>query len=266
MLLAGLLMACNRRSPLSTEPFTLPSPTSPPPGTLFGVVFEPRALIGTASGTATVILNRPTVEQDLDITISSSDSSVVLQSSVATVPAGRDRASVRVTSQNPQADKQVGITASAVSASITASLPVWVAVPTFFVWFSDPGDPIGRGEFGRLFAPVQTFRITGDASLVHVDITGSERWSLEFSAIRGSRLQVGVYEQAMRSSSRDASHPGLEVGGRGTGCNTVGGRFEVHDIAPGSGVPNRFDITFEHRCENFFPPLRGEVRFNGGTR
>jgi len=140
-------------------------------------------------------------------------------------------------------------------------------VPTFLAWFSDPGDPVGLGEFGRLFVPVQTFRITGDASLVHVEISGSEFWLLEFSAIKGSRLQVGAYEQAMRSAFRDSSHPGLEVDGRGTGCNTVGGRFDVHDFAVGpTGVPSRFDITFEQRCNNFYPPLRGEVRLNAGSR
>jgi hypothetical protein len=108
------------------------------------------------------------------------------------------------------------------------------------------------------------FSAFGDGTLVRVRVMGQgiNFWFLEFSAPRGTRLRVGAYEDAMRSAFRDATRPGLDVGGQSRGCNTVAGRFEVQEVEfrPDGLVP-RFRATFEQHCDNRSAALRGEVRF-----
>ena len=74
---------------------------------------------------------------------------------------------------------------------------------------------------------------------------------------------MGSYTQAERAAFRSAGKPGLDVHGRGAGCNMVAGSFEVLDFGTLSdGGLASLTITFEQFCEaspgNW---LRGWVRY-----
>jgi len=144
---------------------------------------------------------------------------------------------------------------------------------------SEPGEPLGRGEFnyytpeeGRFFLPpsLPTPSPAVPENEVRSSFSGfSVSWSLRFAAPPDESLTVGVYENAVRVSSRQPGQPGIDVfsarGGIARGCNgTTGGRFEVKEIAfdPDS-VPTSFWATFEHTCAGAV--LRGEIRFNANV-
>jgi hypothetical protein len=100
---------------------------------------------------------------------------------------------------------------------------------------------------------------------IHVTPSSSDQglwWDLWFSSNQiGAPLTTQVYENAERAPFASPNHPGIDIGGDGRGCNTISGRFEIHDIA-WSSVLSRFTATFEQFCEqNPSNVLRGCVHF-----
>jgi hypothetical protein len=139
--------------------------------------------------------------------------------------------------------------------------------PTFLAWSSDVGDVTGLGSFGHVTDATAAFSRTfsGAASASLLITRGLEHWSVEFAPVQGGRLQPGVYEGAVRAISRDATHPGLDIGYR-SGCNSLTGRFVIREVAfaSDSGV-SRLNATFEQHCGGAAPAIRGEIRFNALT-
>ena len=83
-------------------------------------------------------------------------------------------------------------------------------------------------------------------------------WDLTFSSQRlGTSLSRGVYENAQRAPFASPGHPGLNVSGDGRGCNTLTGRFQVHDYELQNGVAQRIAVSFEQHCEGGASVLRG---------
>jgi hypothetical protein len=256
-------VSCNRRSPLPEQGSIVPSPM-PSPLAMFGIIFDPRGVTGSAPVTGTVILNQQAPAGGTVVGLSTGDQSAARVSASVTVPDGADRASFPIATQPVSTDRNVSISGSASGTSVGATLPVWALLPTSFSWFSDPGDLAGEGRFGRLTRATATFfLVTGAAGSMWVDVNGGigDFWHVEFGAPRGMQLHVGSYEGAIRSSSRDVTHPGLDISGRG-GCNTLTGRFDVREISFGAnGMISHFDATFEQHCQNAPAALRGEFRF-----
>lgn len=188
--------------------------------------------------------------------------------SVVTIPVGADRVDFPVSSRVVKRDTPVAVNAAVDARVVTRTIGVWAVLPTFFSWFSDAGDAIGRGEFGRFTTENATFSATGNASGVEIRVTSgvSEFWSLSFTPRRGGELRVGTYENAMRSAFRDNVSPGLDVSGRSRGCNTVAGRFDVLEAEFSGSQVRTFRATFQQHCSNSSAALLGEVRFTSGAR
>ena len=128
---------------------------------------------------------------------------------------------------------------------------------------SEPGDFIGQGRRHRLSQLADaTFRARGTSSLlVMVDgYDAGSSWSISLSAPRGEMLRPGTYEGAQRYPFQPSGVPGLEVSGEGRACNTLRGRFVVHEAEYSrSGALRQFRATFEQHCEGAAPALFGEV-------
>ena len=84
----------------------------------------------------------------------------------------------------------------------------------------------------------------------HLSYFGAGNWNLALAAPQGQRLKVGTYEGATRWPFQAATVPGLSFYGQGRGCNTVTGRFVIHDIAiDHEGRVHRLHVTFRQHCE-----------------
>lgn len=88
-------------------------------------------------------------------------------------------------------------------------------------------------------------------------------WYLDFdSSMLGIPLDVGVYDMAERYPFESPDHPGISIDGDGRGCNTITGRFEVHDTArDGSGNVTSATVSFEQHCEGGQPVLDGCIHY-----
>ena len=270
--LVALSGACSDpKSIFETPTSATPTPNGPPiptpVSTIVDMVFEPRALNGGASGTGTAILTVPAPAGGLTLQLSTNDGAVAVPS-VVTVPAGASRADFRVSSSPVARDTTVSVNATAGDRVVTRPLGVWAVLPTFFTWFSDAGDWVGSGEFGRMTTETAAFTASGSASEVNIRVngTGLEFWGLTFAPVRGGQLHVGTYEGATRSAFRDNASPGLDVSGRSHGCNILAGRFEILEADFSGGQVRAFRARFQQHCENGSPALIGEIRFTSGAR
>lgn len=137
---------------------------------------------------------------------------------------------------------------------------------TFVTMFSDPGDYIGGGD-ARSFVPSDSsITLSGTASYLGVSVSGGtlgDSFGLTFAAPPGKALKQGLYLGAQRAPFREAGRPGIDIDGDGRGCNEIGGRFDVKDIATdASGAVTMLWLTYEQHCENGVPALFGEVRYH----
>lgn len=142
--------------------------------------------------------------------------------------------------------------------------PLDSSVTTSLTMRSQIGDYIGGGRDYRLTPPDAVFRTSTDGlSEVSVSIReGSNFWSLNLAAPRGSRLEPGVYLGAARAAFRGAGQPGLDVFGEGRGSNQLTGFFEIKEIAFRNGEIESLWAFFEQHSEGLPPALTGEIRIN----
>jgi hypothetical protein len=92
-------------------------------------------------------------------------------------------------------------------------------------------------------------------------------WFLEFGTTAlGRNLGIGYYGKAERGGFASPGHPGLDVGGLGSGCNTIRGQFTIlaaqfdYSVTPTRVVS--FAAEFEQRCEGFGAPTTGRIYLN----
>lgn len=77
-----------------------------------------------------------------------------------------------------------------------------------------------------------------------------DHWRLSFSStLLDGPLTTGVYQMAQRVFSESPGHPGMDIGGDGRGCNTIGGGFQVHELEKADSTLLRVTISFEQHCE-----------------
>lgn len=129
-----------------------------------------------------------------------------------------------------------------------------------------------RGDVGEYISGGRSYSWTpAGASLIArgnevfvsigVQAVSGEYFTAEFAPGRNDILLPGVtYENAARYSFHFPA-PGLSVYGSGRGCNTLTGRFTVHEISHEDGVLSSFSATFEQHCEGGAPGLYGSVAF-----
>jgi hypothetical protein len=138
----------------------------------------------------------------------------------------------------------------------------------FVTMYSDRGDSIGVGEPRLFYSPGNAaISLSGDGSYLIVSVNGGtlgDYFSMNFAAPIGQTLHGGVYLGAERAAFRTADHPGMDIYGNGSGCNEVGGRFDVKDIQIGAtGSIKALWLTYEQHCERGVPALFGEIRIGG---
>ncbi len=100
----------------------------------------------------------------------------------------------------------------------------------------------------------------------HVTPSGQDQgawWDFDFdSSMLGIPLDVGVYDMAERYPFESPDHPGISIGGDGRGCNTITGRFEVHEnTLDGSGNVMSATVSFEQHCEGGTAVLNGCIHY-----
>jgi hypothetical protein len=88
-------------------------------------------------------------------------------------------------------------------------------------------------------------------------------WNVELSTQRLSLpLAVGTYQGAERAPFASFMKPGLNVSGDGRGCNTLSGKFSIHEISWDGDILMHVLASFEQHCEEGPSALRGCVKFD----
>src|SRR5262249_28284407 len=137
------------------------------------------------------------------------------------------------------------ITAFAAVAAVLG-LASSVRAATFAVLDSDAGDYIGGGVHETLNDEAAFGASPNYDSRISVSYHGVGGWIyFDFAAPQGQPLAPGAYEGAVRFPFQGITQPGLSVYGNGRGCNTLTGRFVVHEAVISNGVVERFAVDFE---------------------
>ncbi len=108
---------------------------------------------------------------------------------------------------------------------------------------------------------------SGSSTTDHISVnvdgpSSSSWWYLEFDASDlPVDLEAGVYEGAERYPFQAPGHPGLSISGSGRGCNTLTGKFQVHEHARDATGLVRATVSFEQHCEGGPGAVRGCVHF-----
>jgi hypothetical protein len=151
----------------------------------------------------------------------------------------------------------IAVELPAVAASATAAPTAWAAL------YSTAGDPVGRGANQLLQqSPGLSINASGTPAGVSVVTSGSHSFSFVFAPVQGSALSVGSYLDAQRAEFRATGHPGIDIYGDGSGCDSDSGQFTVEDIGFVNGTVSRLAIAFDQHCGAVTAALFGEVRFN----
>ncbi|MEW8296530.1 MAG: hypothetical protein AB2637_09310 [Candidatus Thiodiazotropha sp.] len=147
---------------------------------------------------------------------------------------------------------------------------------------AEPGDWVGGGigadEVLWTHGNQGIFSVTSNFDQgVSVTFDDGNYWSFDFAAPTydpvtntntGNRLEVGFYDNATRYPFNSPTRPGLSFSGNGRGNNTLGGWFDVLDIAyAASGDILRFAVDFRQfgGSESMSgPSTYGSLRINSG--
>lgn len=135
---------------------------------------------------------------------------------------------------------------------------------TFLRYTSTPGDWIGQGQTATFPVNSGTWTVTLSAGQREIRIRfnagGATWWDATFAAANGQKLDLGTYQNATRYPFQAPTSPGLSFTGSGRGCNTLTGRFTIHDMAlDPAGKLHRFHVTFRQHCEGGASYLDGEI-------
>jgi hypothetical protein len=145
-----------------------------------------------------------------------------------------------------------------VVASLLLAARFACAQSNMVLFISQSGDYIGQG---RTYATTNTgdFSISGGPTLITVGAFGFDFY---FAGPGGAALTVGVYLNSARWPF-NGSAPGLDISGNGRGCNTECGSFQVLELhTDGSGLVDRYWVTFSNKCECYNAPMTGEIRYH----
>src|SRR5689334_1431567 len=137
---------------------------------------------------------------------------------------------------------------------------------------SDSGDYVGDGQTYHLVSSAPddvqqpSLDPIGLGPGVDIRFTKEGFWQFKFAPAVGTQLQVGAYENAVRQISLGAGHPGMDIGGRGRGCNQLIGRFDVLEVAYGTdGRVERLAVDAVQYCESSARALRLNLRYGNTT-
>jgi prepilin-type processing-associated H-X9-DG protein len=121
------------------------------------------------------------------------------------------------------------------------------------VLFFDGSGYIFNGTQAVTVGTFTTSQATADTVRIWVEPSDPAQglwWDVELSSRElGQPLGTQVYEGAQRAPFASPGHPGIDIGGDGRGCNTISGRFQIHDLDWSGTSLSRFTATFEQFCE-----------------
>jgi hypothetical protein len=142
-----------------------------------------------------------------------------------------------------------------------------VSADTFIFFDSDAGDYIGNGVTQTLTDSNGVFTASKNYDNgVTVSYNGGSYWTLNFAAAGDQLLSPGAYDGATRFPFQSPLAAGLSVSGAGRGCNTLTGRFYVHEVTyEADNSISAFAADFEQHCEGGVPALYGVVRVNSSV-
>ncbi|MDG4807961.1 hypothetical protein O7634_14490 [Micromonospora sp. WMMD1120] len=163
------------------------------------------------------------------------------------------------------------VLAAALALAVTTIGTLTVAVPAVarapesatLAVDGDPDDPISQGEAVAFStASGDGFNVWGTANHLTVQVFDPPAgpWTIELSAPVNQPLVVGTYTGATENTY-ESPLPGIVLSGNDRAC-LFGqtGSFTVTDISWGPhGYLERFDATFEQRCNYSTGTARGEV-------
>lgn len=132
---------------------------------------------------------------------------------------------------------------------------------------SDDGDSIGQGEDFAFDPTNATFTAYGTDADVHLVVEhGDDIWRLDFRPDANRLLLPGTtFEGAARYGFNSPSQPGMDVSGRGSGCNSLTGTFAVDHARYSSSRLRELSLTFEQHCEGAAAALRGRLEWRVGA-
>ncbi|SIN34255.1 hypothetical protein [Micromonospora cremea] len=155
--------------------------------------------------------------------------------------------------------------AAATLGALAAAPPVQAKAPQSgsLTVTGDPDDPISEGRsYSFATAAGDGFNVWGTANHLTVQVFDPPAgpWTIDLSAPVGQPLTVGTYTGATENTY-ESPLPGIALSGNDRICMYgQTGSFTVTDISWGPhGYLERFDATFEQRCNYSTGSARGEV-------
>ena len=174
--------------------------------------------------------------------------------------------------QSPQLIRRLAVLVAAfviVSGGFWASVPRIAAETAYTAAYLDGevGEGLTNGRATTYLSPGDSFigTISPDLSEVTVRVNAGDA-TIILAAPPGEDLAIGTYTGAVRSAFRGPGQPGIDISGKGVGCNTTAGSFTVQEI----------NVDAAARSSPSPPPsssnaatnpslLYGEVRYNATT-
>lgn len=262
----GLLSigGCNQQvavleTPVAPSPTAAPIPVPTQPQ-IAGISISPRGVEGGDGATGVVTLAGAASVFPVTVSLSSSNEAAMV--SEAIVPAGASIGRFGVKTGRFPDDRTVVISASTPERTVTTNFEVWaINAPVYFKYFSDEGDFVGGGGFGRFVPGTSTISAVCDRNEVRVRITapGSQVWSATFRGSVNEPLWAGAAYDVYSAGEKEYG-PDLDIRGQSRACSTTDGRFLVEEIDLRNNRVNLFRASFEQRCNGSDGALYGEVR------
>ena len=140
------------------------------------------------------------------------------------------------------------------------------AQTTALYFDSQPGDYVGQGQTRTWTDAELTFILTLSPDRSQLTVTTAfdptkDNWRLVFAGPRGTALGSGIYEPALDAPFQPPHLSGINVGGNGRGCDSVG-RFHVYELEVDSSAQvQRFAVDFEQHCNEKSAALFGSFRY-----
>ena len=138
-----------------------------------------------------------------------------------------------------------------------ASVP---ALGTYVLLSSDPGEPIGQGQF-RVYAPPSApVSVSNTGTKITVNAGG---YIGTFISMLGVvPLRAGYYPSVQRAPFHNPVRGGLDWSGNGRGCNQLAGWFAIDRIVYTGTTMTALEMRFEQRCEGATTALHGAIRWS----
>jgi len=127
---------------------------------------------------------------------------------------------------------------------------------------SSTSDYIGFGMVETYTPATNPITFTTEGPRLSVHVGGSRNWFGRFVGMSFlSQLQPGYYGGLSRNPLANPVKGDVDWSGEGRGCNFDAGWFVIDSISYVAGQLKSVDLRFEQRCEQYMPPLHGQIHW-----